>query len=478
MAGRFRIGLPMRNFLSVLLACCCVFSVQARAEKVRFLLKDQEALQARVDIIQQAKKEILIEYFSIWDDDQSVGAISLLIDAARRGVKVKIIVDSLSNTIPLSLFGALAGKGIGPDGQRNLEVKVYNPASLNFYKMTHRNHSKMMIIDANILLTGGRNLGDKYFGMNKKRNFHDLDILLQGNVAIDARENFLQVWKSEITKPPRLHQYASDRVDPAFCAYSDDHYSCLTYQRDAQRKMAKQTARLTKAFEDILNDKASGNIKANTKTDWFRNSYTIKDVNFMSHKPDTLVSSATAYLTHDLEKALAAARSSVDIVSPYLMPPPDMFAILKKLTAKGVRVRVITNSLKSTDNLFAQAGYRYMKSELVAAGLEIYEYIGPDTIHGKTALIDKKQVLVGTFNIDPRSSYLNREVGVSLIDSKNVGLAKELDRITEDFVKQSMLVAKNRKEYNLEWQEDGVGYTKLATLRALILMAPAMINQL
>lgn len=147
----------------------------ALANKAKLLLADTDALQARVDIIEQAKKEILVEYFSIWNDEQSVDIFAFLQQKAQRGIKVKIIMDSLSNKVPRSLISALQMHGKGPDGQQNLEIKVYNPLSLNLAKATHRDHSKMLIVDGKIMISGGRNIGDKYFGFNKVRNYKDAE---------------------------------------------------------------------------------------------------------------------------------------------------------------------------------------------------------------------------------------------------------------------------------------------------------------
>lgn len=450
----------------------------AKADQARFLEDDREAIQARVDLLQQAKKEILVEYFSVWNDEQSVGGMTLLIEAAQRGVKVKVILDALSNTVPLSLFATLVEKGRGADGQQNLEVRLYNPISLNLKKLTHRTHAKMIVVDGEIMITGGRNVGDKYFGLNKKRNFHDLDILLSGNVVKDAQANFMSVWTSDIVQTPSLFEYSKERLDPVYCNYQEDMSSCQAMQKYALEMIEKENLRLKTFFQNIITAESDDIVSSHTAHDWLEKSHYFEKITFLSHQPDKLVSKKRAQLSRDLLEAAKAAQKELNIVSPYLIPTPNLLSTLEELIQRGVRVRIITNSLRSTDNLFAQAGYRLLKPQLVRMGVEIYEYEGPDTIHAKTALIDQKHVLVGTYNIDPRSSFLNREIGISIMDQENGPLAQQLEKIIEDYRSVSILVAKDGKNHNQKWQNEGVSKTKLYLLRSLMTVTPFILNQL
>ncbi|GIL17341.1 MAG: hypothetical protein BroJett040_10920 [Oligoflexia bacterium] len=198
------------------------------AEKVRLLADDREALQARVDILQQAKSEIIAEYFSVWNDDQSIGGMALLIDAAQRGVKVKVIIDAISNMIPRAVFAALRQKGMDIYGNQNLEVKVYNPIGINLLRATHRDHAKMIIVDGHTIISGGRNVGDKYFGLSKDRNFHDLDIIMSGPAVQDARQNFLKAWNSKIVSDVYLYEFEEENLDPWKCRTLMIGYSVMS----------------------------------------------------------------------------------------------------------------------------------------------------------------------------------------------------------------------------------------------------------
>ncbi len=458
----------MKLILTALLIC-----TMARADELRFLRADRDALQARVDLIQDAQSELLVEYFSVWNDDQSIGGMGLLVDAARRGVKVKVIVDALSNTVPRKTFAALLELG-----GENLEIKVYNPLSFNLFRATHRNHAKMLIADGEKIITGGRNVGDMYFGVSRTRNFVDLDVIARGTIPVKARENFLAVWAAPIAKPVRLGTYHPSRLTaPCPMLANDQTDNCAELKASAAAEVTAEKERILSILHDIKTVQADDFVQPNSRTDWFSQSYVVDDVRFQSHEPSTLVSKETATLNRDLLAAIAGAKTDVNIVSPYLIPTDALMAVFAELLAKGVRVRIITNSLNSTDNLLAQAGFRDVKSALIELGVELYEFNGPDTIHAKTAVIDGRLVLIGTYNIDPRSAFLNREIGVFADDAGDSGLARELTQIIEGFRSTSTLVGKDKVVVVAE-DPTKIPLKKRALLRTIDVLLPLIRNQL
>ena len=464
----------------ILLTVLSVHFSHASPSRVRFLFDDREAIQARVDLIQQAQSEILVEYFSVWNDDQSVGGMALLVDAAKRGVKVKIILDALSNTVPLSLFGALMTKGIDANGQNNLEIKLYNPVTPNLFKMTHRNHAKMLIIDNSKILTGGRNVGDKYFGLNEERNFDDLDVIVDGDIVQDARANFYSVWNSKIVKDPSLFEYAPENVQINSCVGKNEDFDrCESMRVYAIKTMDEEIERIRFHMSEILKADLDDIVQNETGRDWLSDADLVSDIRFMSHQPDKLVSPETAYMTHDLFKMLSLAKKEVVIVSPYLIPTQNLKDALKGLMNRGIKVKFLTNSMNSTDNVFAQAGYRKHKKSLIKMGLEIYEYNGPNTLHAKTAVIDGHISLIGTYNVDPRSAFINREIGLGVYEStKSAPVAAKLLDLISLYEKKSYLVGKDRVEHNKQKEFEGISFKKRLSLRLVNIVLPLIEGQL
>lgn len=465
--------------MKITMACLLLFLLSGlvKAESVRLLRADRDALQARVDIIQQAKKEIFVEYFSVWNDNQSIGGMALLIEAANRGLDVKILVDAMSHTIPDQTFSALLN--LGNRGKGKLQIKVYNPLSINVLKATHRDHAKMLIADGKNLITGGRNVGDKYFGINKRRNFSDLDLIAQGDIAKVARVNFLETWNAPMVENAPLGNFSHRnlRIDKCRMFEPKNKINCKMKVRKAQKVLDNEIQRLLTIKEDVEANNEGDLFISHSGNNWFEESYEIKKIKLMSHGTAGLVTKETAYLNIDLIKTIANAKQQVNIISPYLIPTENLLAVFEGLIKKGVRIRIITNSINSTDNLFAQGGYRKMKGQLISMGLELYEYNGPDTIHAKTAVVDNRVVLIGTYNIDPRSAFINREIGVIADDMENIGLASELSDIIEDFRKNATLVGIDGLPLEADDLKN-VSKTKKAMLKVISVIVPVIKNQL
>lgn len=467
-------------FLSLLCASLFAASV-GHADEVVPLIEDNVATQARVDVIQRAKKEILVEYFYVGGDDYSLGGMTLLVEAARKGVSVKVILDSIFGKIPLPLYAKLMEQAVGPDGVSNLEIKVYNPIGLNPFNWSHRSHAKLLIADqgeSRVLISGGRNVGGEYFGIQGKRNFDDFDVLTRGSIAEAARKNFYDNWHSGVAKPVQSLGIEKGKVDPLMCVNREDLERCEATQHELQKKIDADEVRLKTIFEQIVNYNPGDSVISHSKIDWFKKSFSIAKTRFMSHDPTGLVSKETATLSRDLLAILRSAQTDVNIISPYLIPTDGVYTAFQELRAKGVRIRIITNSMKSTDNLLAQAGYRSSQKRLREMGIEIWEYVGPNTVHAKTAIIDHNHVLVGTYNMDPRSAFLNREVGMSFIDDENTGFASMHEQTIEGFRQRSMLVAKDGIDYNQEWQSADISFLTKTKLNLLRFVMPFIKSQI
>ncbi len=448
------------------------------AEKVRFIELDQQALQVRVDFIQQAKKEILFEYFSVWNDEQSLAAMSLLVQAAQRGVEVKVILDAASSKVPKALFTALLMQGKDTEGKQKLEIRSYNPFHFNFMDIFHRDHAKMLITDGVNLLTGGRNIGDRYFGFGGHRNFTDLDILVNGATASAARANFMEVWNSGLVHDPRSEKYSEDNLAETNCNRKEDQVMCLQQLAKVRMTITSELERIRQSTESVVSENNGSHIRNQTGTDWFVNIEDTQNVFFISQNASELVHSNNGQMNEPIFELLMSAKSDVNIVSPYLILRAEYKAKFQELIDHGVRVRILTNSLFSTDNAEAQAGYRDNRAALIKMGLEIFEYNGPNTIHAKTFIIDHKDLFVGTYNFDPRSAIKNREVGIIIKGNCNDKLSVQLAAIIEVFRSHSTLVGLNGEEKNPEFQLQPIPTQKKVMIKLFEMIMPFIRNQL
>lgn len=404
--------------------------------------KGEEALLARAWLTDHAEESISVQYF-IWSTDNiGILAAEALLRAAERGVKVRVIVDDLLIDAPSRIMLAL-------NAHPRVTIKIYNPKHsvgistvarlknllFSFRSANQRMHDKTFSVDGAVAITGGRNMADEYFDYNRSYNFRDRDILLLGPVVKNVDNNFETFWNSTfVTSVDELlaapAELPTDKEKQTIYrelhAYARDPLNFEPVVRKALAAMPEKFPLLAQALiwdNIIFTHDAPGKNRSNTLSGG---------------------GSSTTALT-DL---LANAKESVTIQSPYLVMPKGGIEFFKTLVDRGVKVRICTNSLASTDNIQAFSGYLKQRKKILAAGIEVYEFrprpaiqqelidryqalekeVPIFAIHAKSMVIDRNILFVGTFNLDPRSANLNTEVGVII---ENKALATKLEKAIE-----------------------------------------------
>lgn len=342
-------------------------ALSAGADSFRVLDDPVEALQARVDLIQQASCRIDTVYFLARNDRITLTALALLRDARRRGVPaVRLIVDANFMHIPKPVLAHLLDEGV--------EIRVYHPLTLRHPTWVfHRMHEKVLVADGQRYITGGRNLAESYFEMSKHLNYVDRDVYVEGPSAAEAEAHFDNLWSSE-------------------------HVAALTV-RVSEHERQKAAGQLDQALQ-------SGLVKLGTGTRWSDGQ---KDV-AVAFLYDPVRDGKSPRVGARLAEFIAGAKRSIVIESPYLVPSKSLLELLAAKVREGVSVTIVTNSLRSADGVLAQAGYLKYRRRVARAGIEVWEYEGPDSLHAKSLVIDDQLALIGSYNVDPRSENLNSEV--------------------------------------------------------------------
>ena len=391
----------------------------------------EQSLLARAWLVDHARDSIEVQYF-IWSTDNiGILASEALLRAAERGVAVRVIVDDLLIDAPDETLLALAA-------HPSIDIRIYNPmhsvgvpwyrrlwgAVTDFRGSNQRMHDKVLIVDGELAITGGRNMADEYFDYDHDYNFRDRDALVLGSVVSSMRASFERFWSSELAVPVELLLGGDDlvvseseveRVHAELSAYAADGTKFAPEVRAAIAAIPADFSRLSAGLA------------------WGR-------VDFVSDLPGKN-SGAHGLGGGGLSSAalgalVGTAQSEVLIQSPYLVVSEPAFELFRELRARGVRIRISTNSLASTDNLKAFSGYLNQRDELLAEGIEVFEY-RPDpqiqgeimdryaalraeapvfAVHAKSLVVDRRAAFVGTYNLDPRSENLNTEVGVIIHD--------------------------------------------------------------
>lgn len=433
---------PARAVLSALvLAALLGRAVPARGDQVRLLDSVLEAAASRVESVLGAKTEVLASSFIVGDDPFSLGALALLRDAARRGISVKLLIDSQWNKIPAAVQAHLADEGV--------EIRTYHPFVWgNLHWLTRRLHDKLILVDGEVLIAGGRNIESTYFGLGPsqvgRRNYIDCDIEVRGDLPREARDYFLALWQSHHVKERR-------RVAP-FAAKAEAARQLDSYQAWLDARIA--AAR--KSEVPLLDAPVL-----------------VERLRFL-HDPIGRKDPERG-VGPELLARLDSARVSIAIESPYLITTRAFRRGVARAIARGVSVRILTNSLSTTDNLWAQAGYVGSERRLVQSGIELWEYHGEESLHSKVAVIDDRWLIVGSFNLDPRSEYLNSEIAIE-IDSP--ALAAAGAEVMAIHLESSWQIDERGLPVGATERFPGVPKAKVKKLRWLKLLAPLIRGQL
>ena len=430
------------NWVDVNCGACAALMVEKTG--IYVLEKGEEALMGRAWLAQHAEKTIDIQYF-IWSTDNiGILAAEMLLSAADRGVTVRILVDDFLIDAEDKTLLLLAA-------HPNVHISIYNPkytvgtsffrrmANLvfDFRETNQRMHDKTAIFDGMAGITGGRNMADEYFDFDQEYNFRDRDILLLGPAVQDMSANFNEFWKSSLAIP--VEQLLEDLDDQPSTEGAHLRYAELRAYASDPRNFDPAIRIAIKEMPGYFPEMLQAMVWAKAR--------------FISDKPGKNTGesglSGGGESTHELVGVIKGARHSILIQSPYLILPKDGIELFADLHKRGVRIRISTNSLASTDNLPAFGGYQKQRSKLIDAGIELYEYKPHPQIqtelverypeladknpifalHAKSMVIDDSKVFIGTFNLDPRSANLNTEVGV-LVDNPQLAqrLTKSIER--------------------------------------------------
>ena len=420
------------------------------------------SLVTRAWLSENAEKSIDIQYFIFSTDNVGLIACDYLVRAADRGVKVRILVDDIMVDADVEDILIL-------DSHENITIKIYNPGvnlgknifskikkfATDFRDANQRMHNKTFIVDTKVVITGGRNIADEYFDYDHEYNFRDRDVLLLGKVTNDVNTSFSSFWNSSLS-------ITAKELFPKIVIKRDDNnkfdklhqYACNP--ENFWPQIRTQIENLPQAFQHIKN---SG------KLVW------VENVSFVSDNPGkndgTKGLGGGGVSTTALIELIKNAKNSIEIQTPYLITSELGQNLFRDAVKRGVNVRILTNSLASTDNLEAFSSYQTDRKKLLKTGIKIYEF-RPDAaerkkimtgelqetldytpifgLHSKTMVVDDNIVVIGTFNLDPRSANLNTEC-VAIIHSEKVA-AEVLKGIEIEFMLE------NSWEISLDFNPD------------------------
>jgi len=408
----------------------------------------EDAFAARVLLAATAERSIDAQYY-IWHDDVT-GRLLLdaLCKAADRGVRVRLLLDD--NTTG-GLDPTIAALAAHP----NIYVRLFNPMVnrrarwtnylFDFSRLNHRMHNKSFTIDDQVTIVGGRNIGDEYFDAGAAVAFADLDVVVVGPVVREVSYSFDRFWNS-------ISAYPAQTIVPG-----------VSPQQGLQQQNALAVTASEPGAKSYLEAVRHSRLIAELQERRLRFEWV--DVKLVGDSPVKVFSAGRdELLLPQLLELTGPPAAQFDVISPYLVPMKEGTAHLAALARRGVRIRVLTNSLASNDVAAVHAGYAKHRNDLLRAGLTVYELkprpsptgsapahsSASTALHAKTFEIDGERAFVGSFNFDPRSAQLNTELGL-VIDSPY--LARQLQSFFDAQVPRFAYQVELTKDDKLEWIE-------------------------
>ena len=387
------------------------------------------ALDARIALIRAAERSLDVQYYHVASDNTGRGFLVELKAAAVRGVRVRLLLDDLyAAPVQDELLGLASHRGV--------EVRLFNPLPVRrggllqrflpsvgvIDRLQMRMHNKLLVADGAFAITGGRNIADEYYWQSTTDAFFDLDVLLAGVAVADLTRLFDDYWNDELAWPVDALAKPGGDVERRRQRFD-------AFVAGARLPESPRVARDLLGYGRLRDELVRGRVELHVGQ--------VRAVADEPHKVDE------GFVAADLWDAPSRARRAfnsvtrdaqrdVMLVTPYFVPGVVGLERRRAHRIRGIRTRTLTNSLASTDETFAHAGYARYRRAMLETGAELYELdpvrskrlelaevVGEPTlrIHSKAAVVDRRVVYLGSMNLDPRSVALNTEIGV-IIDSE------------------------------------------------------------
>jgi putative cardiolipin synthase len=390
---------------------------------IHLLASGEEALADLIALADRAERTLDVQYYIIHEDNSARILLNHVRLAADRGVRVRVLVDDLNTVGEDRRFLHLSKHA-------NIEVRVFNPfpggrfatwtrflaSATDIRRINHRMHNKLLVADNALAITGGRNIGDEYFTRDPKYNFIDLDVVAAGAIVPQLSASFDAFWNSKYAYPiasvawPVSAETAAP-PPPENAAAADSDWLAGELESGRMHLIWVPAA--------VLADRP-GKIAS-------------------ENSPDEEVT-----IANNLAPLMLSAQHELIVISPYFVPGKEGVAMFAKLESQGVRIRILTNSLASTDSPIVHNGYARYRVALLKLGVELSEVrpkLGQKrarfhpfrssnaSLHAKALVIDERTVFIGSQNMDARSARTNSELGLVM---RSTEIARQVTSLLDD----------------------------------------------
>ena len=383
-----------------------------------------------ISLIDRAEKTLDLQYFLFHYDRTGKYMAYKLLQAADRGVRIRLLLDDIFASNQDRFLALL-------DAHPNIEVRLFNRISekkwlryvrflVEFMRVNRRMHNKVFVVDNQVAVVGGRNIGDAYYTANKRFLFSDLDVLSVGPVVDEISTSFDTYWNT---------RWASNLV------YSADaqHRAQVKREHDKLRRHAVDFVK--SSYGRALARESIGRrlVNASLRLIWAR----YKVFYDPPQKVSGLKKKSARFMESIIIDYMERADTDVRVISPYFVPQRFGMRWIKKLRRKGVKLALLTNSYASNDTRVVHGGYKRYRRKLLKLGVELYELkptafrqeresvpwykrLPKSTLHIKAVVVDRKYTFVSSVNLSPRSRYMNTEIAILIYGSEMADAMRRL----------------------------------------------------
>jgi len=406
----------------------------------RLLPTGDFAMEGRLTLARRAALSLDVQYYHLQNDSVGLQLLRELGEAAKRGVRVRLLVDDLYTGGEDALFCSFAALP-------NVEVRLFNPlparggsvasrivASLHeFSRINLRMHNKLFLADNRFSISGGRNMAEEYFMRSSEANFIDMDVIAAGPIVREQSQAFDRYWNSSVVYP----------VQEVVAAMTPAVAEAASVERFDELVTAAPPEFLPQTSDPLGRASVDYELSAGRMALSYAPAQLFADTPYkgsLRNPGDTL-----STVNRSVLEEFATARSSILIASPYFIPGKEGMKFLKAAMARKLRISVLTNGVGATDEQLVYWRYSQYRLEMLKLGIQLYE-VSPTLardvspfgafgrsfrrLHAKVAVIDRERLFIGSMNFDPRSAWSNTESGL-LVDSPQ--LANQVaDLVDED----------------------------------------------
>lgn len=396
----------------------------------------------RMQMIASAQRSVDVQYYEFHGDDTGRLLSSAILAAADRGVQLRILVDD-GETHPGDEQIAMLRN------HPNVEVRIFNPFVYRGHwdfirgaeflidgnRLDYRMHNKLIVIDNAIALIGGRNIGDQYFQVDPKSQFADDDVFTAGPITQKLSETFDQFWNATESIPAQ----ALDDTD-------HPQQDLENMRKELKQQRAQLTAEgLTYVTRINSGEPFNSVLAGRLPLIWAP----VELVYDTPNKKDTENGMVGRLIGKDVAEAVKTSQTELLMITPFLIPGEGGMRLFKSLRERNVQIKILTNSLESSNESMAQAGYENYRKAMLDDGISLYEIRamlgdikgsgltkqmsrhGNYSLHGKLLVMDRSRLFIGSLNFDQRSWHINTEIGL-IIDSPELArqVARRFDAMT------------------------------------------------